>query len=124
MGKSEYIKYISQVARTNQLTLKWTSGAYTVRCVSGMIRNCGILRYKNKGLVNRAFEIYRSRDPDHHPNGEESKKFRKLFSYGFKIDEECENNDKDENKRRRSEEDENNEENIKDEEKYVKFLGL
>ena len=83
------------------MAFDFSRGAYTVRCVSGMIRTCEILKYKNEGLVNRAFEIYRSRDPDHRPDGEESKKFRKLFSYGFKTDEECKNNDKDENKRRR-----------------------
>ncbi|RHZ48990.1 hypothetical protein Glove_535g5 [Diversispora epigaea] len=29
-----------------------------MRCVSGMIRNCGRLRYDSKELINRAYELY------------------------------------------------------------------
>ncbi|CAG8439085.1 4376_t:CDS:2 [Diversispora eburnea] len=56
-------------------------GAYTVRCVAGMIRNCGILRYDSKELINRAYDLYRSKDPNHSPKEQESESFRKSFSH-------------------------------------------
>ncbi|CAG8439106.1 4378_t:CDS:2 [Diversispora eburnea] len=56
-------------------------GAYTVRCVAGMIRNCGILKYDSKELINRAYDLYRSKDPKHHPNEPESKSFQDSFSH-------------------------------------------
>ncbi|RHZ74768.1 hypothetical protein Glove_219g27 [Diversispora epigaea] len=59
----------------------FSRGAYTVRCVAGMIRNCGILRYDSKELINRAYELYRSRNPNHSPKEQESKLFQKSFSH-------------------------------------------
>ncbi|RHZ74837.1 hypothetical protein Glove_219g4 [Diversispora epigaea] len=59
----------------------FSRGAYTVRCVAGLIRNCGILRYDSKELINRAYELYRSRDPNHNPKEQESELFRSSFSH-------------------------------------------
>ncbi|RIA82441.1 hypothetical protein C1645_700105, partial [Glomus cerebriforme] len=59
----------------------FSRGAYIVRCVAGMIYNCGILKYNNEELINRAYEIYRSRNPNHDPKGQESQKFKYSFSH-------------------------------------------
>jgi uncharacterized protein (DUF2235 family) len=59
----------------------FSRGAYTVRCVAGMINNCGILKYDSDELIDRVYEIYRSRNPNHVPKGQESKSFRESFSH-------------------------------------------
>ncbi|KAG0055523.1 hypothetical protein BGZ83_008267 [Gryganskiella cystojenkinii] len=56
-------------------------GAYTVRCVAGMINNCGILRQNDEGLVNKVYEIYRSRDEADHPGSQKSREFRTQHSH-------------------------------------------
>ncbi|KAK3806174.1 MAG: hypothetical protein J3R72DRAFT_465417 [Linnemannia gamsii] len=43
-------------------------GAYTIRCVAGMINNCGILILPNIGLCNQVYDTYRSRLPTNHPS--------------------------------------------------------
>lgn len=59
----------------------FSRGAYIARCVSGMIRCCGILRYDSKYLLDVAYNIYRNRDPNYSPKGYESFNFRKDFSH-------------------------------------------
>ncbi|GBC00767.1 hypothetical protein RclHR1_03970009 [Rhizophagus clarus] len=66
----------------------FSRGAYTVRCIAGMIRNCGILKTDRDitsdqidKRINLAYEIYRNRDTIHHPDGSGSDKFKKAFSY-------------------------------------------
>ncbi|RHX85794.1 DUF2235 domain-containing protein [Leptospira stimsonii] len=63
----------------------FSRGAFTVRSLAGLIRNCGILKMeegeKLKIKVNEAYEIYRSRKPKDHPNSEESKRFRERESW-------------------------------------------
>jgi uncharacterized protein (DUF2235 family) len=59
----------------------FSRGAYTVRSLAGMIRNCGILRKHNQHKINKAYDIYRSRSKENHPNGEESVVFRSHYSY-------------------------------------------
>ncbi|KAG0047190.1 hypothetical protein BGZ89_005022 [Linnemannia elongata] len=75
-------------------------GAYTVRCVAGMINNCGILRrrddngnlldQKNNGdglndqersLCKEVYRIYRSHDPVDHPEAPRSIAFKRRASY-------------------------------------------
>lgn len=56
-------------------------GAYTVRCVAGMINNCGILRQMDEGLINQVYEIYRSRDDADRPGTQKSVAFRKQHSH-------------------------------------------
>ncbi|KAG0330668.1 hypothetical protein BG000_011599 [Podila horticola] len=56
-------------------------GAYTVRCVAGMINNCGILRQTDDVLINQVFDFYRNRDNAHHPKSVESAAFRKEYSH-------------------------------------------
>ncbi|RIA80064.1 hypothetical protein C1645_684105, partial [Glomus cerebriforme] len=80
-----YTKIVKQYNDENKLKEIWlfgfSRGAYIIRCVAGMIYNCGILKYDSKELIRRAYEIYRSRDPIHDPNGQESKNFKDSFSY-------------------------------------------
>ncbi|KAH7028674.1 hypothetical protein BKA57DRAFT_541426 [Linnemannia elongata] len=67
-------------------------GAYTVRCVAGMINNCGILRRMNEddtpinpNLLNRmyrrVYRIYRSNEPEDHPEAPRSTTFRTQASH-------------------------------------------
>ena len=58
----------------------FSRGAFTVRSLSGLIRNSGILDTKNIGLVPRAFQIYRSRMPQFQPREVEATLFRKTFA--------------------------------------------
>lgn len=59
----------------------FSRGAYTVRSIAGMIKNCGILKKQYNQKVYRALEIYKSRKPKDKPSSEESKAFRTSFSY-------------------------------------------
>ncbi|KAF9279411.1 hypothetical protein BGZ74_002863, partial [Mortierella antarctica] len=76
----------------------FSRGAYTVRCVAGMIYNCGILkRRKNahtvsandnteltdeeKALCKQVYWIYRSNDPADHPESPRSTAFRARASH-------------------------------------------
>ncbi|RGB25756.1 hypothetical protein C1646_771312 [Rhizophagus diaphanus] len=66
----------------------FSRGAYIVRCIAGMIKNCGILKVDREikpdqidKRVDLAYDIYRDRDMDHHPEGKESQDFKKAFSH-------------------------------------------
>ncbi|CAB4493114.1 unnamed protein product [Rhizophagus irregularis] len=66
----------------------FSRGAYIVRCIAGMIRNCGILKVDRDikpdqidKRVDLAYDIYRDRDMGHHPEGKESEDFKKKFSH-------------------------------------------
>ncbi|KAF9344955.1 hypothetical protein BGX26_003705 [Mortierella sp. AD094] len=67
-------------------------GAYTVRCVAGMINNCGILKRTDRHgvplepdslnkLYNLVYQIYRSRDPADHPEAPRSCAFKRRASH-------------------------------------------
>lgn len=63
----------------------FSRGAFTVRSLSGMIRNCGIIKRtgdkdKDEDLVRQAFAMYRSRNEDDHPSGSNAKWFRRDFA--------------------------------------------
>jgi uncharacterized protein (DUF2235 family) len=58
----------------------FSRGAFTVRSLSGLIRNSGILKIENLDLVSRAYSIYRSRLPQYQPREVESTLFRKTFA--------------------------------------------
>lgn len=62
----------------------FSRGAYTVRSVAGLIRNCGILFKHNHLKIDRAYFIYRSRDDKKHPNSTECKAFQENFSHPLK----------------------------------------
>ncbi len=58
----------------------FSRGAYTVRSLSGLIRNSGVLKITNSDQVERAYEIYRSRKRDLQPRAIEATLFRKTFA--------------------------------------------
>ncbi len=58
----------------------FSRGAFTVRSLSGLIRNSGILDIKYTDKVGKAFELYRSRHPAYHPKSEEATLFRKTYA--------------------------------------------
>ncbi|GBB89764.1 hypothetical protein RclHR1_16560005 [Rhizophagus clarus] len=66
----------------------FSRGAYTARCIAGMIQNCGILKI-DRGItseqidkrVDMAYDIYRNRDTNYHPEGNGSVNFKNAFSY-------------------------------------------
>jgi uncharacterized protein (DUF2235 family) len=58
----------------------FSRGAFTVRSLSGLIRNSGILKTENADQVQRAYNIYRSRHPKYQPREIESTLFRKTYA--------------------------------------------
>ena len=59
----------------------FSRGAYTVRSLCGMINNIGILKRPDAALIARAFAHYKNPRPDYHPDGAESKAFRRKHSH-------------------------------------------
>lgn len=58
----------------------FSRGAYIVRSLSGLIRNCGIIKLEYKDMMQRAYSIYSSRNPSYQPRGIEATLFRKKFA--------------------------------------------
>ncbi|KAH7057992.1 hypothetical protein BKA57DRAFT_403764 [Linnemannia elongata] len=56
-------------------------GAYTVRCVAGMINNCGILINPTNQLCHDVYDKYRSRLPTFHPSHPNMIAFRAANSH-------------------------------------------
>ena len=54
----------------------FSRGAYTVRALSGLINNCGILKRPDARLISDAWKIYKSPLAKNHPDGEASSLFR------------------------------------------------
>ncbi|SDN72226.1 DUF2235 domain-containing protein [Vreelandella arcis] len=59
----------------------FSRGAYTVRALSGLINNCGILKRSDARLITEAWKIYKSTKKTHHPRGEAAIRFRDKHSY-------------------------------------------
>jgi len=59
----------------------FSRGAYTVRSLAGLIRNCGILQPRFRDRINAAYALYRRRDPDSQPPARESQLFRRTYSW-------------------------------------------
>jgi uncharacterized protein (DUF2235 family) len=59
----------------------FSRGAYTVRCLCGLINNCGILKRPNAALIQQAFDHYKKPGKDYAPRGKQSIKFRKQYSH-------------------------------------------
>jgi uncharacterized protein (DUF2235 family) len=64
----------------------FSRGAFTVRSLSGLIRNSGILQIENMDKVPKAYKIYRSRRAEYQPREIEATLFRKTYAV-----EECTN---------------------------------
>ena len=56
----------------------FSRGAYTVRSLAGLIRNCGVLRKAEAGRLTEAYRMYRREDDG--PDSEEAKAFRIAYS--------------------------------------------
>ena len=56
----------------------FSRGAYTVRSLAGLIRNCGVLRKEKASKLPAAYEMYRRRDAK--PKSAEAKVFRSDYS--------------------------------------------
>jgi uncharacterized protein (DUF2235 family) len=59
----------------------FSRGAYTVRSLSGLIRNSGLLRQEYASMAREAFSLYRDRDPAKHPTSDVALHFRKQFTH-------------------------------------------
>jgi uncharacterized protein (DUF2235 family) len=59
----------------------FSRGAYTVRCLCGLINNCGILKRKHASLIQTAFDNYKKSSETWAPSGEKSVAFRKNYSH-------------------------------------------
>jgi len=60
----------------------FSRGAYTARSLAGMIRNIGILKREKLFLVDEAFDHYRDRSAEWHPDGTASIAFRDEHTWG------------------------------------------
>jgi len=58
----------------------FSRGAFTVRSLSGLIRNSGILDVKYIDKIPQAYNLYRSRHPTYHPKEFEATLFRKTYA--------------------------------------------
>jgi len=54
----------------------FSRGAFTVRSLGGLIRNCGILRRDRRHLVDDAYALYRDRGESSAPDSDAAKRFR------------------------------------------------
>lgn len=59
----------------------FSRGAYTVRSLAGLIRNCGIMKPEYLHLVDEAYHLYRDRSELTHPDSDLMKAFKR--SYGI-----------------------------------------
>jgi uncharacterized protein (DUF2235 family) len=58
----------------------FSRGAFTVRSLSGLVRNSGILRMSAAARVPHAFALYRSRSRATHPREKEATLFRRTYA--------------------------------------------
>jgi len=58
----------------------FSRGAFTVRSLAGLIRNCGLLRKDAIEHIDRAYEIYKSSDALDKPNSNVSTLFRRTYA--------------------------------------------
>lgn len=59
----------------------FSRGAYTVRCLCGLINNCGILKRADARLIQQAFEHYKKTGTAWSPSGPKSVAFRSEHSH-------------------------------------------
>ncbi|WP_137226089.1 DUF2235 domain-containing protein [Shewanella sp. MEBiC00475] len=59
----------------------FSRGAYTVRCLCGLINNCGIVTRPDAKLIQHAFEHYKMKTKPFSPEGERSVQFRQQHSH-------------------------------------------
>ena len=59
----------------------FSRGAFTARSLAGLIRNSGILRPEFRAMVPDAYQLYRSRKPEHAPGEDRAIAFRERYSH-------------------------------------------
>ncbi|RSM39017.1 DUF2235 domain-containing protein [Amycolatopsis balhimycina DSM 5908] len=60
----------------------FSRGAFTARSTVGFIRNCGVLRRENAGLVKEAYQLYRDRDTSATgPDSPKATEFRRKYAH-------------------------------------------
>lgn len=71
-------RYIVQnyAPEDNIFLFGFSRGAYTVRALSGLINNCGILKRPDANRIAQAWKIYKNPLPKNHPGGEAAVSFR------------------------------------------------
>jgi uncharacterized protein (DUF2235 family) len=62
----------------------FSRGAYTVRALSGLINNCGILKRIDARLIAQAWKIYKSPLAKNHPNGASAKNLVAIIAIDLK----------------------------------------
>lgn len=60
----------------------FSRGSYTIRCLCGLINNCGIIKRPDASLIQKAFNHYKRSGTAYAPKGKESIKFRNQHSHG------------------------------------------
>ncbi len=63
----------------------FSRGAYTARSLSGLIRNCGLLRHEYADRYDEAYKLYRRRDNLSKPSSIEAQLFRKTYAHEIRI---------------------------------------
>jgi len=63
----------------------FSRGAYTVRCLCGLINNCGIVKRASASLIQKAFDHYKKSGEAYAPKGVKSVEFRKMYSHPSKV---------------------------------------
>ena len=58
----------------------FSRGAYTVRSLAGLIRNCGILQRRHAERVGQAYQLYRQRGAASAPSRDKSCQFRSRYA--------------------------------------------
>ncbi len=59
----------------------FSRGSYTIRCLCGLINNCGIVKRPEASLIQKAFNHYKRNGAAYAPEGTESIKFRNQHSH-------------------------------------------
>ena len=59
----------------------FSRGAYTVRALSGLINNCGILKREEANRIIEAWDIYKNPSDKYHPSAKSSVTFRNKYCH-------------------------------------------
>jgi uncharacterized protein (DUF2235 family) len=63
----------------------FSRGAYAVRSLAGLVRNCGLLHRQYTGRMEEAYALYRRRDAESNPQAIEAQLFRKSYTAEIRI---------------------------------------
>ena len=63
----------------------FSRGAYTVRCLAGLIYNAGLLKRQHLRHISEAYELYRNHDAEASPLSEQAIQFKQQYGEPIKI---------------------------------------